>query len=148
MKNFFGGIPTEIEVRRIMERWPMTDMKEGDEIAYADMAAVINSEYGSFRFRTVTSRWRKMIENEAGIIIGTKEARCFVVLNNGQKLSLSRAKMRMSGRAALRAYKTAAVIDAKKLTDAEKKEYDHTVSKAAAVMATMRIKSKNILPDV
>lgn len=54
---FLGGVPTEPDVRRLSEAFPM--LKSGDEVHHEDVAKAIGVEPATGRYKSVTSAWRK-----------------------------------------------------------------------------------------
>lgn len=56
-KPFFGGIPTDVDVRALREAFP--NIQVGDEISYDDVAAIIGAKPRTNRFRTVVDAWRR-----------------------------------------------------------------------------------------
>jgi hypothetical protein len=144
MKMYFGGIPTAPDVDRIIEQYPIDKLEPGMQITYQTIAGIINQDIKSYRWKTVTSAWRKKIESDYNIIIDPDELEpeTFVVLFEGGKVRLSRKKLRTSGRIARRSYEISARVDVKKLSDDEKKNHDFNVYKAAAVIASAQLRSK------
>ncbi len=145
---FGGGVPTDIDLRRLREAFPPDSLKVGTLIPYANVAAAILCEVNSYRYRTVTNRWRKIIEAEHGKIIGTKAKEGFIVLDDHEKLDLSSAKLRSSRRAARRSLQVAAKIDRKELTESECIAHDLNTLRAAAITATSQIRKALDLPSL
>lgn len=56
------GIPTGPEVQMLMRAFP--DLKQGDFIAYEQIAAVVKESYGENRFKTVLSAWRRALQDQ------------------------------------------------------------------------------------
>lgn len=148
-KLYFGGIPTEIELNRLKDKWPTEGLKVGDVFAYSDISALIGAAHGSHRFQVVTNRWRKHIEKERGLILGPHNAEAFVVLNDSEKLGLSRQKLRTSAKASRRSVVVLALTDRKALSDTEKAAYDHQNKIAVAILtAAQQRTGKSLLPEV
>lgn len=149
-KLFFGGVPTEMEVNRLREVFPADSLKPGDVLDYSEVAKVIDCEYRSHRFTTVTSRWRKILENECGVIVGTEPGLGFKVLDEPQKVDLSGSKLRSAVRAARRSYVVLTKVDRKQLSEEKLSRFDHIKKSSAAMIGSAQIRGqrKPELPSV
>lgn len=150
-KAFFGGIPTDVDVNRLISAYPVEGLVSGTVIPYGDVSKVIGESYGSNRWRTVTTRWRRKVEVDHNLYIepDTNEARQFVVLDERGKVGLSRKKLRSSVRMARRSFTISARVDVGQLTDEEKSAHEFNCSRSAAVLATGQLRRKApSLPEV
>lgn len=148
-KVFFGGVPTDPEVRQLRDAYPDADLQPGAVIPYDDAAAVIGSPKDSARFRTVTTRWRSMVERESGkIVIGTEHGVGFKVLDNVQKISLGNAKLASAVKSSRRAYILTARVETKGLSQEEKDRLLLLQRRSGALLATAQIKSAADLPSL
>jgi hypothetical protein len=145
---FFGGVPTDIDLRLLREAFPPAELTVGRLLPYPSVARAIKSEVGSCRYKTVTNRWRKVLESEHGLIVGTKAGEGFIVLDDHEKLDLSSSKIRSSRRAARRSLQVAAKIDRKALTEPEQREHDLNTLRAAAITATAQIRKALDMPSL
>jgi hypothetical protein len=145
---FFGGLPTGMDVKRLRERWPDAKMQPGDRMLYSDVEEIIGAKYRSTRFKSVTDQWRKVVERESNIIIGTEAATAFVVLNESEKLDMSGQKLRMAGRAARRSWVVGSRIDRKQLSCEEARRLDHNVSVTAKIISSTQIRKPQIIPEM
>ena len=146
-KLYFGGMPTDIEVRKLNEKFPAKDLREGDVITHDDIEDVTGLNRRINRYRTVTRRWRKLLERDHGIITGCKPEG-FKVMDDGEKVKLSSSKLRTSARMARRSYVVASKIDPSKLKYEEREEYDFNVRRSCAVLQAAKLKSKVSLPEI
>jgi hypothetical protein len=145
---FGGGVPTDIDLRLLKDAFPVDKMAVGQLMPYAKVAAAIRCEVGSCRYRTVTNRWRKTIESEHGIIIGTKSGEGFIVLDDHEKLDVSSSKLRSSRRFARRSLQVAAKIDRKMLSAPELSTLDINTLRAASITATAQIRKALDIPSL
>lgn len=149
---YFGGIPTEPDIKRLTEAFKVQEMNPGDTIDYEEVAIVIGQAVKSSRFRSVTTAWRKRVENDFSIIIGCSPdplKKSFCILSESEKVDLSGKKLRSAVRLARRSYKIASFVDVKKLNEEEKKTLDHYAAKSASVIAAAQLRSgKNNLPEI
>jgi len=143
---YFGGIPTEPDVKKIRERWPDDSLKVGQVITDEDMQNLILCDYGTSRFRTVTHAWRKALEL-AGILIGRERGVGFLVLNDSEKLDLQEGKVKTSVRAMKRSREIGTHVDRKKLTDEERTRQDFLDVKAANALLSLQTQSRAELPE-
>ena len=145
---YFGGVPMEPDVRKLREQYPEGRMKPGQVMSYDEVEAVLKVPKDSGRFYGVTNKWRKIVEEETGIILGVERGEGFKVLAEGEKVDLSGNKLRMAARAARRSYLIASRVDIKKLTDDDKARLDHYIVNSSKTLAAMQIKSTKLLPDL
>lgn len=145
---FLGGLPTEPDIKRIREAFPDCELKAGDIIRHDNIERVLQVKKGSSRYQTLTTRWRKLVETESGIIIGAERGTGFKVLSDGQKVGLSGAKLRSAARFARRAYIVAGRVDRSNLTDDERTRLDHQTRCSAGIIAAAQIKSQSQLPSL
>jgi hypothetical protein len=59
-KLFFGGVPTGMDVAKLME----LELSPGVDISYEKVTEIIGEKAGTSRFRTVTNAWRKRLFRE------------------------------------------------------------------------------------
>ena len=145
---FFSGIPIEPDMVKLRNAFPESKMKTGDMIAYSQIGEVINAEYGTNRFRSVTNRWRREVTRETNIILGPEPKKGFVVLSESKKVDLSGSKLRSAARAATQSYMVAARVNIHELSEKEKVRYDHLVNTSSKILAAAQIKRRTALPSL
>lgn len=145
---YFGGVPTDIDVKKLRERYEDVTLTPGTLIPYDEVAELLQLPKNNLRFRTVTNRWRRIVENETNIIIGTLPGEAFKVLNESEKVDLSGSKLRSSGRYARRSYVVGSRVDRKALTDDEVRSLDHKLSVSAKVLAAAQLRQNITLPQL
>lgn len=152
-KLFFGGLPTDPEIKRLMDAFPESEMKVGDKFSYDRVSEVISAPYGSNRFRTITNRWRNIVEKRCGLFIGIPPDMAgegFRVLSEQEKLELA---CRKHGTVVTGIRRTSILIastDRSALaSDEDKKFYDLLHGRNAAMIASAQIRNKTkMLPEV
>jgi len=97
--SFRDGLPTAPDVTAIQQRWP--DLRVGDEIPYSEIAALLQIDIGSPRFKSVTHAWRER-EREQSRVIECVRSRAFVVASAEQVSSATHEVMRGIARKARR----------------------------------------------
>ena len=146
---FFGGVPTEPDVKALRETWPDSAMEAGQVIPYDAVAKVIGSKRESARFRTVTSRWRALVERETGrIVIGVELGVGFKVLDNTQKIDLGHSHLASAVRQSRRAYRLTATVDTKGLDEQDRDRLTLLQRRSGALLATAQIKGTAALPTL
>lgn len=146
---FFGGVPTDPEVRQLREAYPESEMEPGHVIPYDDVAKVINTGKATNRFRSVTTRWRNIVERETGrIVIGTEAGVGFKVLDNSQKIDLGHSKLASAVKSSRRAYLLTARVETRGLSQEERDRLLVLQRRSASLIATAQIKSTAELPTL
>ena len=141
-KLYFGGIPTEPDVNRLIDAFSVDDLKPGTQISYNETARIINQKVRTYRWKTVTTSWRKKLENDYNIIlVCIPESQAFEVLTEPGKVKLSRSKLRSSVRLARRSIDVSGRVNLKALSDEERKAHDFNCNKASAVIASGQLRS-------
>ncbi len=140
-KVYFGGIPTEPDVRRIRERFPDDQLVVGQVIPYSEVATIIQAPYRSARFVCVTQRWRILVEKDRGLVIGVEKSEGFKVLDDHQKLDLSGDKLRTAVKQARRSFTLVGMVDRRNLSDEERSRMEHYNNRSAAMISVAQRRS-------
>lgn len=147
-KVYFKGLPTEMDVKVLRDTFPQASLTVGLVIPYERVEKLIKERKGSFRFNTVTNRWRKEVERNFGVILGVQAGVGFEVKSDSQKVGLASQKNRSATRCARRALKVSALVAVAKLNDDEKNTHLFNVQRAGAFMATAQLRGGNNLPSL
>jgi hypothetical protein len=146
---FFGGVPTDVDIKTLREAYPESEMEAGVVIPYSEVEQLLQEKKWSNRFKGVTNRWRKMVEGETGKVVGTQPGVGFKVLEETEKVDLSGSKLRTAARMAKRSYTVASRVLAGKLSEEDRNRLDFYTTKSSKVIAASQIRSrKNLLPDL
>lgn len=86
-KSFFGGLPTEFDVKKMFERFGIPEPTQ--IISYDDIETCIAVKKNSFRFRTVTNAWRKQMELKHNLIFKAIPGNGFECLNPSGRVDFS-----------------------------------------------------------
>jgi hypothetical protein len=141
---FFGGIPTQADVNKLTEHFPLEQMTTGARFSYADVSALLGTGVRSHRFNTVTTMWRRRVEIAYNIIIGCDiERESFYVLSEPEKVKLSLQKLRSSVSFSRRSIVVSGRVDLKQLTDEDRKSHDFNCIRAAAIITTGQLRKKD-----
>lgn len=149
-KLFFGGVPTDADVKALREAYPDGSLTDGREISHEEIERLIEVRRNTSRYRAVTNRWRKLVENDTGrIVIVALRGVGFRVAPNGTKVSLSEDQLRQAGRKARRASILTARVDVSGLSEEERSRLLHVQRLSASILASAQLKSKeNNLPSI
>lgn len=93
------GLSTRPDVDLLLSAYP--DLKEGDQITYIEIEALVLAKPTSQRFWTVTSRWRRRLL-ERGIVVDCVAKEAFYVLNAAQIVAATHGTFTTIGRKAKR----------------------------------------------
>ena len=83
--QFFGGLPTAMDVRRLNEIF--NNLTEGEEITHEQIEQAIGQDRKSHRYRTVTIAWRRHLLTEKNIEVGAVPGLGFRVLTPSERMS-------------------------------------------------------------
>lgn len=145
---FFGGVPTEIDIRGLREAFPAASLTPGRVIQYSAFEGVLRVPHTSHRYHTVMHRWRKIMEREAGILFDAPGDKTLVVQDDSGKVDTSCRKLRSSVRAGRRSIVIAGLVDLSGLSVEEKARHADTVQRAGAVIAAAQLKRPPDLPKL
>lgn len=146
MTLFQGGVPTDVDVAEIRKAWP--SIKPGDEIGYDDVSAVIKVPVEAHRFRTVTTRWRRMHERITSEIIACDPTRrAFVVLAPSGRVGMVEAKDKSLAKQNRRNFGRAAATKRDDLTAAELAALDYVTTRSGAVLLALKSNARKQLTE-
>lgn len=145
---FSAGIPTAADVANIRAIYPDSQLTIGQKISYDDIEQIINTSRDKSRFKTVTSAWRRAVERESGLYIGTIAGTAFEVLDEPGKLGLASSKYRQSLRLTRRANIVTSAVNRSQLTDDEKRSAEFISTRSAHILSIARIKREQQLPQI
>jgi hypothetical protein len=144
----FGGVPTDPDIRRIRQEHPDHTLTPGTLIRYEDVERLIQTGRDTARFRTVTDKWRRQVEDETGsVVIGTEPGLGFKVLTEAEKLNLGYDKLRSAARSARRSYVVAGRVSVSQLSEEDRERHRVLQQRNAAVISAAQVKSKAQLPE-
>jgi len=145
---FFGGLPTDIELKKLRDAYPESQMKPGDFFSYPEIEKLLDLKWKSSRFGTVTGRWRRVVESETNIFIETDPGKGFKVLSEAEKVALSGKQIRKAGKRFRRSFVIGSRTDRKALKEKDLEKLDHNLGITAKVYAVMQIKTRLALPEI
>lgn len=148
-KVFYGGIPTDIDIRKLVDAYPMERMKAGDKYTYSEVGKLIGVSQADHRFRTVTNRWRGMVERETGKRIGAYEGEFFRVMTEPEKVEALQNKRKSIVKQVNKNIRRANLVDRKKLSEEMCRTLDHGHMNDRNMIAIQQLRgSENLFPVV
>jgi hypothetical protein len=137
---YFGGVPTDPDVKRIRDQWPDANLQLAQEIPCEEVAAAFGERVGSNRFVTVTNAWRKHVERNCQLLI-RKRAGNFVILDNAGVVNHNDSKIRGAMRQVRRVAVRSTYVDRKKLGEDDLKRHDLQQSLTGKLLAVANIRN-------
>lgn len=147
-KVFFGGVPTSIDIRKLQEQWPETEMKAGDTFPYEEIEIVISEGRSTNRFKTITNRWRNIVERNTGKRINPDGLNGFKVLTESEKLAAIEGKRRSIEKQGRRNLVRAGFVERKSLNNDERRRLDHVVLNEKNALAVKQLRQPLELPEM
>lgn len=139
-RMFIGGRDTTPEVDAIRAA---IHSEPGRSVTYEDVARAAGLDVGSTRFRTVTERWRRMVERDTAIRIDVRD-RAFHFLTADEALDRSKTDLHRIGRATGKMHARIGAIDVSALSEPRKGEHFLLARESAAMLDSVRRSAKAI----
>jgi hypothetical protein len=130
-ENYFGGIPTKVDVERLIDEIGIP--KEGDEIPYDRITQIIGVPRQSFRWGTVTSAWRKVLYQEHNLVTESVPGKAIKVLVPGERIRHSSTKYKNGMKTVYRAGDVAATTDISRLPSEQQRAATYIVNASATL---------------
>lgn len=138
---YFGGIPTEPDLKKIKEHYPDSSLQKGQIIFYEDIERILGVAKNTNRFRAVTNTWRKQVNEAIGQRIGTEKGVGFKILTEPEKVNVSESKLRTAVKMARDSFIRSSEVDVTELTEEQKYTVENVHQKSGKLIATAQIKS-------
>lgn len=141
------NIPTRVDVDALIKEIGIPEV--GSHISYNRIIEVIKVERTTGRWNGVVEAWKRELQNKHGIELRAVANEGFDVLDDNGKTNKVHGYVKKAANSFRRAEKTARLVDRTKLTDENKKVYDHTMNFVAAVKLADATVAKQIdLPEL
>lgn len=138
-KQFFAGLPTEIDVRALVERFGVPEV--GAVIGYPEVEAVIKCKHGSYRWGTVTHAWRKQLYKLHNVVFRARDGE-FTALNAEERVDLGGDRVQRGFREFRKAHVLVSATDVSQLSDEMRAKADHIKSTTATAIQSARAVSR------
>lgn len=140
-KLFFGGIPTDIEVNKLVEHF---GKPEPATIAYADIEPIIGLAGREPRFKSVLTKWRRILFRELNIDTEMEAGIGMRVFAPGERIDASHRDMRSAIRKTRKWFLGITSVPTDKLNDIERKKYDHALRSASMGYTALTVGEKQL----
>lgn len=147
-KVFRGGVPYIVDVNRLIEAFPASELNEGRVIEHAELESIISEKQGSGRYYGVVNSWIASVRNTTGIYIIWEPSVGLKVLDPAQLLGHGEKRVKQKARQTRKAIKIYGYIDAKRLDPVGRERYDHQTRVAAALDASLMASNKQMAIDL
>lgn len=127
----FGGIPTDIDVRRLQEKFGVP--KPGEFISYDLISECLGNSRTESRFWVVTGAWRRQLFRENNLVTEAIRNEGFEFLDSHKRVKHSVVKYKKGLRGVRRAADIAASTDRTNLAPEEVRVCDHVSNTGAQV---------------
>lgn len=141
--NYFGGMPTEPDVKRIVEAWPVETLVPGKEIKCSDIAVMLKLDVEGHRYSTVETAFRRRMSSNHNIEFRKQKGKLRVmspderIVYSGERQTSGVRIIRKAGRMAHR-------TDIREVSESLRPMAEHRVKLAAAIAAANRMKPKEL----
>ena len=133
---FFGGLPTEPEAKKLMERFGVLEV--GRQILYDEIAEVIGVKYGTSRFRTILSSWRHRLEKEHNLRMGFEPGKGIKMLSPEERVGAAEDDVRSGVRKLRKGANEASRLPLEEIKDEKvRAQGDHLRTVAAKVYSSV-----------
>lgn len=122
-KLFLGGIPTEGDVKLLLEAFPA--IEAGQLIPYDRVAEVIKVDRGTSRFKTVTAAWRRALNRTQNFVLEAVSGQGFRRQTEIERSQKDRAGWRQDQSRAARRVRDLARVDTREFEERDQKAHDH-----------------------
>ncbi|MDI9389539.1 MAG: hypothetical protein QM441_09945 [Synergistota bacterium] len=112
------AVPTKLDVDKLMERF---GVPKGDVfIAWDELAEATGLERGTYRFQTVVSAWRRVLEQEYDTVLFAVPGQGLQVADSNTRIDLAARKVQLGERQKARWVEIAFKTDTKRLDSARR----------------------------
>lgn len=139
---FQSGVPTEPDVKRLIEAFPK--LVEGQTIAYQDIEVILGIDRKQSRYRTVTTAWRRAMLRVHNIEIEAVKSLGFRVMPPNDRLTGSVKRFGRGVRAVGRSVGTMRRVPAERLSEEQQRVYDHASRRMQSTLDHARGEAQSI----
>lgn len=131
-KLYFGGIPTEPDVKRLEKRF---GAPAPGVIEHAEIEETIGQQRDSSRYRTVVAAWRRRLLREENIASAADPGVGIRILTEPERVDHAQRHLGLSAKRVVKEHRWAMMIDASKLDDVSRHKRDHVIRVSASMAA-------------
>lgn len=145
MKPFFAGLPTEIDVRALVEAFGVP--ADGDVIRYDAVADVIKCPVKSSRWKTVTDAWRRKLWKLHNVVMRAGDGQ-FAVMPPDARVDHGGDRLRRGFRQFSKAHSVVASTDLSGLSDEMRAQADHVKNITTTAIQAARAEARRVKPRI
>jgi hypothetical protein len=143
-KTFRGGVPYSVDVRRLIETFPVVSLTEGRIVTHAQLEAVVNAKRGDQRYYGVINSWIHQMKTANGVYIIWKPSVGLEVLDPANLLEHAEVKTRQKIRQTGRAVSIYGWVDRTRLNSFGQQRFDHDKRVLGALNDAMHSAKKDL----
>lgn len=147
-KIMFNGVPTDAEVNRLREAFPINELKTGTLFPHETIESIVGESRDSGRYRTIVMRWKNLIEKETLHYLGSVRGEGFKLFNDNEKADASGKFADQSRRKLFKGMKILPKIDRKNLTDENKVRVNRLESNLGQARAMLQVKAAPVVKEM
>ena len=147
MSVFFGGIPTDIDVKKITDTLGLPD--PGTLVLYETLEEIIDVTRKESRFRSVVGSWRKQLLRDHNLITEGIRDEGIKILENKDRGDHCMRQVAKGSKAIKRGYDRAARTQRDGLTTEQLRVLDHVMNLSGSILNLGRKleKSRSVVPS-
>ena len=145
---FLKGVPTDAELNRLREAFPITEMAVGQEFKYEVLEAITGEKRDGTRFRNIVTRWKNFIEKETLHYLGCVPMEGYKLFNDNEKADATRRFNDQARRKLFKGMKIIPKIKRDNLTDENRSLVNMLESNMGKARALSQIRSAAALPEM
>ncbi len=139
--RLFGGIPTDMEVKKLRENLPLT---RGDIVEHSRIAAVIGHAPGTSRYKSIVVAWVRRVLRETNLQLKSLRGVGYRVLDEHERIGDAVDTYTRGTRQMVRGARKVAVIERPRLTEIDQGKLEHVERHITRVVAEARLASKEM----
>ena len=145
MSNIFrGGIPYSVDVRRLIETFPVPSLTEGRLITHTQLEEAVNSPRGSQRYYGVVNSWIARMRAANGIYMIWEQGAGILVLDPAKLLEHAETKTRQKIRQTNKAVSIHGWVDRARLNSLGQRRFDHNKRVFEVLREAMQVARKEL----
>lgn len=128
---------TDSEIKRIEQVIPAEILLPGKTIIHGELEGILGLTRDQSRYRSVTGRWRRLLQEQHGIVLKAVQGEGYRVLTEAEKVGKATGQIEGIGRAIIRTGKTLQTVDVSKLSGLDRSAYGHQTKRLAILTSSV-----------
>ena len=139
---FQKGVPTGADVKKLMDAFGIP--AQGTLIPYTEIESVINEEKGSYRWGSVISAWRRLLECTHNVILKAETRKGYKALTDKERVHFCADGHKQGLKKIVVAGDRASRTNRKHLTEEERRAADYLEQVAGTIKVTAATEVRKI----